>query len=75
MEDKSLVLFASVAALIPLIAVAMALGKLFSAYLEAVGRNPGAKKELLQAGMLGAALTEAVGLLAWLISLFIFLKY
>lgn len=75
MEDKVLILLASALALIPLFGVGLALGKLFSSYIESVGRNPGAKKELLQAGMLGAALTEAIGLLAFLISLLIFLKY
>lgn len=75
MENNVLILFAAALALLPMFGVGLALGKLFSSYVESVGRNPGAKKDLQQAALLGGALTEALGLFAWLIGLLIFLKY
>ena len=62
-------LFAAAIALIPLFGVGLALGKLFSSFVESVGRNPGAKKDLQQAALLGAAFTEAIGIFALGVSL------
>ena len=64
-------LFAAAIALFPLIAVGIGLSNLFSSFLDAIGRNPGAKKELFQAGMIGAALTEGIAIFALAVSLII----
>lgn len=62
-------LFAAALALIPLFGVGLGLGKIFSSYVESVGRNPAAKKDLQTAALLGGALTEAIALLALVVSL------
>lgn len=62
-------LFAAAIALLPLFGVGLALGKLFSSFIEAVGRNPGAKKDVFGIGMIGAAMTEAIAIFALGISL------
>lgn len=62
-------LFAAAIALLPLFGVGLALGKLFSSFIEAVGRNPGAKKDVFQIGMIGAAMTEAIAIFALGVSL------
>jgi len=62
-------LFAAALALLPLFGVGLALGKLFSSFIEAVGRNPGAKKDVFQIGLIGAAMTEAIAIFALVVSL------
>jgi len=62
-------LIAAGIALLPLFGVGLGLGKLFSAFIEAVGRNPGAKKDVFQIGMIGAAMTEAIAIFALVVAL------
>ena len=62
-------LIAAGIALLPLFGVGLGLGKLFSSFIEAVGRNPGAKKDVFQIGMIGAAMTEAIAIFALVVSL------
>jgi F0F1-type ATP synthase membrane subunit c/vacuolar-type H+-ATPase subunit K len=62
-------LLAAGIALLPLFGVGLGLGKLFSSFIEAVGRNPGAKKDVFQIGMIGAAMTEAIGIFALVVAL------
>lgn len=70
MNDVNVVkLIAAVFALVPLCFVGLALGNLFSSFIEAVGRNPGAKKDVFQIGMIGAAMTEAIAIFALVVSL------
>jgi F0F1-type ATP synthase membrane subunit c/vacuolar-type H+-ATPase subunit K len=71
MDPMSAKLFAAALALIPLFGVGLGLGRLFSALISAVGRNPGAKKEVFPLGLLGAAMTEAVAIFALVVSLLI----
>lgn len=72
MSDDSVRLLATALALLPLVAVALALGKIFSAWLEGVARNPTASEKMQPVGYLAFALTEAVALFA-LIVVFIIL--
>lgn len=69
MDVNTAKLFAAAIALIPLFGVGLGLGKLFSSYVESVGRNPSAKKDLQQAALLGGALTEAIAIFALGVSL------
>jgi F0F1-type ATP synthase membrane subunit c/vacuolar-type H+-ATPase subunit K len=62
-------LIAAAIALLPLFGVGLGLGKLFSSFIEAVGRNPGAKKDVFQIGLIGAAMTEAIAIFALVVSL------
>lgn len=63
--------FAATLALLPLFGVAAAMGKLFSTFIESVGRNPSAKKDVFQIGLIGAAMTEAIAIFALVVSLII----
>jgi F0F1-type ATP synthase membrane subunit c/vacuolar-type H+-ATPase subunit K len=71
MEITIAKVFAAALALLPLFAVAAALGKLFSTFVESVGRNPGAKKDVFQIGLIGAAMTEAIAIFSLVVSLII----
>lgn len=68
MDPTSAKLLAAAIALLPLLGVGLGLGKLFAAFIEAVGRNPGAKKDVFQIGLLGAAFTEAIAIFALVVS-------
>ncbi len=69
MESSVAKLLAAGIALIPLLGVGIGLGNLFSSFIEAIGRNPGAKKDVFQIGMIGAAMTEAIAIFALVVSL------
>ena len=69
MDTETAKLFAAALALLPLFGVGLGLGKLFSSFIETVGRNPGAKQDIFQIGMIGAAMTEAIGIFALAVSL------
>ena len=69
MDVNVVKLIAAAIALLPLFGVGLALGKLFSSFIEAVGRNPGAKKDVFQIGLIGAAMTEAIAIFALVVSL------
>lgn len=71
MEITVAKVFAAALALIPLFGVGLGLGKLFSSFVEAVGRNPGAKKDVFQIGLIGAAMTEAIAIFSLVVSLII----
>ena len=69
MDVNVVKLIAAALALLPMVAVGFALGRLFSAFIETVGRNPGAKKDVFQIGLIGAAMTEAIAIFALVVSL------
>ena len=69
MDTEIAKLFAAALALLPLFGVGLGLGKLFSSFIESVGRNPGAKQDIFQIGMIGAAMTEAIAIFALAVSL------
>lgn len=71
MEITVAKVFAAALALLPLFGVGLGLGKLFSSFVEAVGRNPGAKKDVFQIGLIGAAMTEAIAIFSLVVSLII----
>lgn len=67
-------LIAAALALLPLISVGFALGKLFSTLLESTARNPSAKEELFGRAMIGFALTESIALLAFVVAMLILFR-
>ena len=71
MELEAAKLIAAALALLPIIGVGLALGNIFCAYNEAVGRNPGAAELLDKKFFLMFAFTEALAIFALLISLII----
>jgi F-type H+-transporting ATPase subunit c len=71
MSDEGVKLLATALALLPMIAVALALGKIFSEWMAGVARNPGASDKLQQVGYLAFALTEAIALFALIVAFII----
>lgn len=63
--------FAAALALLPLFGVAIAMGSMFSSFMEATGRNPSASDKLTTMTYLAAAFIEALGLLSFLIAFMI----
>lgn len=71
MTDAGVKLLATALALLPMVAVAMALGRIFSEWLAGVARNPGAAEKMQQVGYLAFALTEAIALFALIVAFII----
>jgi F0F1-type ATP synthase membrane subunit c/vacuolar-type H+-ATPase subunit K len=71
MSDDAVRMLATALALLPLAAVAMALGRIFSEWLAGVARNPGASDKMKEVGYLAFALTEAVALFALIVAFII----
>ena len=70
MEEAAKMIGAALA-VVPLFAVALALGNIFSTLISSVARNPSARDAVFPIGILAFALTEAVGLFALLIAFLI----
>jgi F0F1-type ATP synthase membrane subunit c/vacuolar-type H+-ATPase subunit K len=71
MTDAGVKLLATSLALLPMIAVALALGRIFGEWLSGVARNPGAAEKMQQVGYLAFALTEAIALFALIVAFII----
>lgn len=71
MELEGIKLLAAAAALLPMWAVAMSLGKIFSSYNESVARNPSSAEFLDKKYFIALAVTEALGIFSLLVSLLI----
>lgn len=71
MDIEAAKFIAGAIAVLPLLGVGIGLGNLFSAMINAIGRNPGAKASIMQAGFIGAALTEAIALFALVVGILI----
>jgi F0F1-type ATP synthase membrane subunit c/vacuolar-type H+-ATPase subunit K len=71
MEVEAVKLIAAALALVPIVAVALALGRIFSSYNEAVGRNPTSAELLDKKFFLSFAFTEALAIFSLGVSLVI----
>lgn len=71
MTDNGVRLLATALALLPMVAVALALGNIFSTWLSSIARNPEAGEKMQQTGLLGFALTEAIALLSMIVAFLI----
>ena len=69
MEPQTAKLIAASIAVLPLGAVAIALGWLFSSVINAMGRNPSVTENVKGTSLLYFALIEAIALFALVISL------
>ncbi|MDR1476347.1 MAG: F0F1 ATP synthase subunit C [Holosporales bacterium] len=56
-------------AVIALFGVGIGLGKMFSSLIEAISRNPSAKKDLMSTGFTCFAMVESVALLAFIVAM------
>ena len=52
-----------------MLGAAIGIGNIFSSLISGIARNPSAEDKMLRASLIGAGLTEAMGLFAFLISL------
>ena len=75
MEMEAAKLIGAGLAVIALAGVGVGIGNIFAALVNAIGRNPSAKNEVLGIGILGFALTEAVALFALVIALLLPVSY
>ncbi len=71
MDLEAAKLIAGAIALIPILGVGIGVGLIFSSYNEAIGRNPGAADLLEKKFLISFALTEALGILAFLVSAYL----
>ena len=71
MTDTGIKLIATALALLPMIAVALALGRIFDSWLSGVARNPSTSDKLQQVGYLAFALTEAIALFSLIVAFII----
>ncbi len=71
MTDDGIRLLAASFAVLPLLGVALALGKIFADWISSIARNPGAGEVVQPVGLLGFALTEAIALFALIIAFII----
>lgn len=61
-------------ALLPMIGVGLAIGRIFSTLLDGIARNPSAKDDLTGRAIIGFALTESIALLSFVVAMLIFFK-
>ena len=71
MELEAVKLIAAALALMPILAVGIALGMIFSSYNKAIGRNPNSSEVIDKKFFLTFALTETLAIFALVISLII----
>ncbi|USO00914.1 MAG: hypothetical protein H6845_01140 [Alphaproteobacteria bacterium] len=67
----SVKLFAAVVAMLPLIAVAVSISKMFSSLFGAISNNPVAKDSMSTLAFVGAGLLESIALLCFIISIIV----
>ena len=51
--------------------VGLALGKIFSAYMDGAARNPSVEPKLKSMAIIGAGMTEALGILSVIVAILI----
>lgn len=61
-------------AMFALMGVGVGLGNIFSSLVASIARNPSAKNDVFPVGMIGAALTESIALLAFVVAMIILFK-
>jgi F-type H+-transporting ATPase subunit c len=71
MELEAVKMLAAALALLPIPGVALALGRIFGTYYEAISRNPSTEAVLFKSLVFGFAITEALALFSLGISLVI----
>lgn len=54
---------------IGMLGAAIGVGNIFSALLNGIARNPGAEPKLIKSAFIGAGLSEAMGLFAFVIAI------
>jgi F0F1-type ATP synthase membrane subunit c/vacuolar-type H+-ATPase subunit K len=62
---------ATALAVLPLVGVGIAVGKIFVELVATIGRNPSSRDKVFSIGMIGFAVTEAIALFCVLVALLI----
>ena len=63
--------YAAALALVCILGVSIGLGNIFSAYMNGAARNPSAEPKLKSMAIIGAGMTEALGILAVIVAILI----
>jgi F-type H+-transporting ATPase subunit c len=63
--------YAAALALLCILGVTMALGNIFSSFMNGVSRNPSVEPKLKSMAIIGAGMTEALGILAVIVAILI----
>lgn len=71
MSDNGVRMLSTAIALLPMVAVALALGGIFREWLGGLSRNPGAGEQMQAVGYLAFAVTEAIALFALIVAFII----
>lgn len=71
MDIESIKILSAALALLPILGIGLALGKIFSSFNEAVSRNPSVQGSLFGTLIFGFAVTEALAIFCLGISLLI----
>ncbi len=71
MEVEAAKLLGAGLAVVGVIGAGIGIGNVFSAFIQAVGRNPAARADVTQMTWIGFALVEAIALFALIIALMI----
>jgi F-type H+-transporting ATPase subunit c len=58
-------------AVVALLGVGIGLGNIFSNLINSIARNPSAKSDVMNVGLLGFALTESIALMAFVTAMMI----
>lgn len=74
MDAESAKLIAAGIAVLPLLGVGIGIGNIFATLIKSIARNPGVQKNVFPLAILGFALTEAVALIALLVSFLILFR-
>ena len=74
MDAESAKLIAAGIAVLPLLGVGIGIGNIFATLIKAIARNPSVQKNVFPLAILGFALTEAVALIALLVSFLILFR-
>tara|TARA_B100001750_G_scaffold203800_1_gene179793 strand:+ start:109 stop:336 length:228 start_codon:yes stop_codon:yes gene_type:complete len=75
MDVASAKLIAAGLSVVALFGVGIGIGNIFSSFITAVARNPSVKEELTAPLYVGAAFTEAVGFLAFVVAMLVLFAF
>jgi F0F1-type ATP synthase membrane subunit c/vacuolar-type H+-ATPase subunit K len=71
MDIASAKLIAAGLSMFALLGVGIGLGNIFATFISSIARNPSAQPEMFRMSLIGAAFTEAIALIAFVVAMII----
>jgi F0F1-type ATP synthase membrane subunit c/vacuolar-type H+-ATPase subunit K len=71
MDVTSAKLIAAGLSMFALLGVGIGLGNIFATFINSIARNPSAQPEMFRMSLVGAAFTEAIALIAFVVAMII----